>query len=195
MTHKTHKRKKASRMQGRGMGTHGSGSRKNNRKSGNRGGKGMAGTGKRADQKKTLITKLYGNDYFGKEGVKRKKPKIDAINLRDIELNLGNYLKKGIAKSLKDGIEIDLSNHKILGDGDLKQKLIIKAKAASKASIDKVTKLGGEIILPKQNKKVNDKTTQESNVPISNKSEKMGLDQKLKSKLAIRKPKVSNKEA
>ena len=66
---KTHKRKKASRYHGRNMGTCGSGSRKNKRKSGHKGGVGMAGTGKRADHKKTLITKLYGNKYFGKQGI------------------------------------------------------------------------------------------------------------------------------
>ena len=66
---KTHKRKKSSRMNGRKMGTHGTGARKNNRESGNKGGKGMSGSGKRGDQKKTLITKLYGHDYFGKKGI------------------------------------------------------------------------------------------------------------------------------
>ena len=52
------KRKKVSRMHGRGMGTHGWGARKKHKKSGHRGGTGMSGTGKRADNKKTLITKL-----------------------------------------------------------------------------------------------------------------------------------------
>ena len=56
---KTHKRKKYSRALGKNMGTAGHGSRKQHRSSGNKGGTGMAGTGKRADHKKTLITKLY----------------------------------------------------------------------------------------------------------------------------------------
>ena len=66
---KTHKRKKVTRMHGLKMGTHGWGARKKHKKSGHRGGIGMAGTGKRADQKKTLVTKLYGNKYFGKQGI------------------------------------------------------------------------------------------------------------------------------
>jgi large subunit ribosomal protein L15 len=61
---KIKKRKKSTRMHGRGMGTHGGGARKKRKGSGHRGGIGMAGTGKRADQKKTLILKLYGNNYF-----------------------------------------------------------------------------------------------------------------------------------
>ena len=180
-------------MHGRGMGTHGSGARKNNRKSGNRGGKGMAGTGKRADQKKTLITKLYGNDYFGKEGMKSTKPKMNAINLKDIELNLEGYIKKGLAKPVSNGFEIDLSNHKILGEGNIKQKLIIKAMAASKMSREKVAKLGGEIVQLGQNKKFNNKTIQKSHVQISNKAEEVKLSQKLESKTPLRKSKISNK--
>ena len=53
------KRKKNSRM--RGNTTHGYGSMKKNRGAGNRGGRGMAGSGKRADQKKPTILKLYGS--------------------------------------------------------------------------------------------------------------------------------------
>ena len=69
---KVKKRKKISRMRGRGMGTHGGGARKKRKKSGHRGGTGMSGSGKRADHKKTLITKLYGHSYFGKKGITSK---------------------------------------------------------------------------------------------------------------------------
>ena len=94
-------------MHGRKMGTHGWGARKKHKKSGHRGGTGMAGTGKRADQKKTLVNKLYGNKYFGKQGITSKKTqrdKRDRINLQDIELNLGSYIKKGIAKKTDKGL-------------------------------------------------------------------------------------------
>ncbi|MEK6897758.1 MAG: uL15 family ribosomal protein [Nanoarchaeota archaeon] len=147
---KTKKRKKVSRMHGRKMGTHGWGARKKHKKSGHRGGTGMAGTGKRADQKKTLVNKLYGNKYFGKQGITSKKTqrdKRDRINLQDIELNLGSYIKKGIAKKTDKGFEVDLSSYKILGNGNIKSKLIIKAKSASKSAIEKIKKIGGEIKL------------------------------------------------
>src|SRR3989337_1740489 len=110
---KTKKRKKASRMHGRGQGTHGWGARKKHKKKGHKGGKGMAGTGKRADQKKTLITKLYGHGYFGKQGITSKGTKRDTrkrINLEQIEVNLGKYGKK-----TSKCFEIDLSSYKILG--------------------------------------------------------------------------------
>ena len=142
---KTKKRTKDSRMYGKGMGTHGGGARKKRKGSGHKGGKGLAGTGKRADHKKTLITKKYGNDYFGKKGITSKgtkRDKRDRINLQQIESNLAKYKdKKG---------EINLENYKILGQGEVKNKLIIKAKEASKSAIEKVEKAGGEIILSKK---------------------------------------------
>ena len=98
---KIKKRKKSSRMRGRGQGTHGWGARKKHKKSGHRGGKGLSGTGKRADHKKTLVTKLYGSGYFGKKGITSKrtqKDKRDRINLGEIEKNIQTLVKKGIAK-------------------------------------------------------------------------------------------------
>jgi len=143
---KTHKRKKSKSMRGRGRGTHGWGERKKHKKSGHKGGKGMSGSGKRADQKKTLVIKLYGNKYFGKQGITSKKTQKDKrkrINLQTIEKNLGKYGKKS-----GDKWEIDLSSYKILGTGEVKNKLIIKANDSSKSAIEKIRKKGGDIILP-----------------------------------------------
>ena len=142
---KIKKRKKSSRMHGMNMGTHGGGARKKRKGSGHRGGKGMSGSGKRADHKKTLVIKLYGNKYFGKQGITSRGTKRDVgkrINLRQIEMNLEKYGKKG-----KEGWEIDLKDYKILSQGEVKNKLIIKAKEASKSAIEKVKKMGGEILL------------------------------------------------
>ena len=149
---KIKKRKKSSRMHGQNMGTHGWGARKKHKKSGHRGGTGMAGTGKRADQKKTLIIKLYGNKYFGKQGITSKGTKRDKrkrINLQSIELNLKKYGKK-----VGDKWEIDLKKYKILGTGEVKNKLIIKALGASKSAIEKVKMAGGEILLTTEKKLV-----------------------------------------
>ena len=143
---KTKKRRKSSRMHGYHMGTHGHGARKKNKGSGHQGGKGMAGTGKRADQKKTLMTKLYGNSYFGKQGItsrKTQKDKRNRINLRQIEENL-----EKLGKKTSKGFEIDLTSYKILGEGEVKEKLIIKAKEASSSAVEKVERFGGKILLP-----------------------------------------------
>ena len=135
-------------MHGHGMGTHGGGARKKSKGSGHRGGIGMAGSGKRADQKKTLVLKLYGNNYFGKQGVTSRGTKRDIrkrINLREIISKIEVYIKKGIAKETSKGIEINLKNYKILGDGEVKKKLIINAREASTSAIEKVKKAGGDI--------------------------------------------------
>lgn len=138
-------------MHGRKMGTHGTGSRKKAKGTGHKGGKGMSGSGKRADHKKTLITKLFGHNYFGKKGITSKKTAIkkeNKINLRQIENNLEKYGRK-TAK----GWEIDLQDYKILGEGEIKEKLIIKCKKASKSAIEKVKKSGGEIVVREREEK------------------------------------------
>ena len=147
---KVKKRAKESRMHGRKMGTHGGGARKKRKGSGHRGGIGMSGSGKRADHKKTLITKLYGNSYFGKQGITSRGTKRDTrlrINLTQIELNLGKYGKKVGATW-----EINLGSYKILGKGEVKNKLKIKASEASKSAIEKIKKAGGKIILAEKKK-------------------------------------------
>jgi len=128
------KRKKSTRH--RGSHTHGRGFKKKARGSGHRGGVGMAGTGKRADQKKTKILNLK-EKYFGKKKALRRKikPKLKTINLRDI------------AKKIKDKKEINLKGYKILSLGEINEKIIIKASAASESAIDKIKKAGGDITL------------------------------------------------
>jgi len=152
---KIKKRNKQSRR--RGSATAGYGARKKHKKSGHRGGKGMSGSGKRADQKKTLVIKKYGHNYFGKQGItsrKTEKDKRKRINLQQIELGLEKY-----GKNTKEGWEIDLKNYKILGTGEVRNKLIIKAKEASKSAIIKIEKLGGQVFLsPKFVKKTNKQT-------------------------------------
>ena len=96
------------------------------------------------------MTKLYGNKYFGKQGITSKGTKRDKtkkINLQDIIINLEKYGKK-----TGKGFEINLKNHKILGSSKIlpKEKLIINAKDASKSAISKVKKSGGDIILNKR---------------------------------------------
>jgi len=146
----THKRRKSSRMHGHGRGTHGWGDRKKHKKSGHRGGKGMSGSGKRADQKKTLVLKLYGNEYFGKQGITSRRTARDTrqrINIDTIEKNLETYGKKEGDKWV-----INLDKYKILGNGEVKSKLFIQAKEASKSAIEKIEKAGGQIILSEEKK-------------------------------------------
>lgn len=126
------KRKKVSRM--RGSTTHGRGAMKKARGSGHRGGVGMAGTGKRADHKKSLILQTYER-YFGSVGLKPKPKNYEVINVSDLEL---------MAKGKK---ELNLSNYKILGNGEIKVALTINAQSASGVAMEKIKAAGGKIII------------------------------------------------
>ena len=102
----------------------------------------MAGTGKRADQRKTLVLNLrkVGINYFGKSKAIRRKqaPKLKEINLFQIEQDLHSFVRQGIAKHTSSGYEINLKGYKILGKGDIKTKVKIKASAASRSALDKL---------------------------------------------------------
>ena len=132
---KTKKRKKSGRHMG--TRTHGQGAMK--RGSGHRGGVGMAGTGKRADHKKSLITAKYGNKYFGKQGITSKgtkRKKVKTINIKEI---INRFPGK---------TEINLKDFKVLGDGEINKAVTIKAKAFTKSAKEKIEKAGGKAITP-----------------------------------------------
>ena len=142
------KRKKFTRQ--RGSMTHGWGAKKKHRGSGNRGGFGMAGTGKRADQKKPSIINEYGLDvYFGKHGFTRPsgKKEVNATNLSYIEENLDKLLASNKAKKDAGIIIVNLSElgyDKLLGSGSVSRKLKITAKSFSKGAIKKIEEAGGD---------------------------------------------------
>lgn len=143
-----HKRQKSKRF--RGSKTHARGFKKKARGSGHQGGVGLAGTGKRGDQKKTMILNLFGNDYFGKDKALRRghvRPKLKAINLQHINDNINSLVSKGIAKENKGVYEIKLKGYKILGEGNLEIKVHIKASSASESAIEKIKKSGSAIEL------------------------------------------------
>ncbi len=142
---KIKKRKKSTRMLGRRMGTHGGGARVNRKKSGSKGGVGMAGSGKRGDQKKTLILKKYGNKYFGKKGITSRKTE----KKKELTINI-----KGIQNRFPEG-KVDLEGYKVLGSGEVRGKFVIKARAASKSASEKIRKAGGEIVLGKKGEETN----------------------------------------
>ena len=144
------KRSKDSRY--RGSHTHGCGSKKKRRGAGNRGGRGMAGTGKRADQKKPTILKLYGNSYFGKHGFNRPQKvikKIKAINLSELQTKLDFYMGKNLITKEKDMFIIDLDKlgyQKLLGGGKLDVKIKINSQFVSANAAEKVKQKGGIVV-------------------------------------------------
>lgn len=160
---KLKKRRKSSRY--RGSQTAHRGAKERTRGSGNRGGKGMAGTGKRADHHKSYIYRYYGKEYWGKDKALRRGSvplKLEVINLRDIQRTLASLVAQGKAKeSGKGAYDITLKGYKILGDGDFSLKAHITASAASQSAIKKVKAAGGTLTIESaetEEKGENDKT-------------------------------------
>jgi large subunit ribosomal protein L15 len=140
----------------RGHGTHGCGSMKKRRGSGNRGGFGMAGTGKRAGQKKPTILLMYGNSYYGKHGFKRPQKitgpiNTKIINIESLERSVENWLVQGLVKQESGFIVINLTElgySKLLSKGNASRKYKITVNSATENAQEKIKEVGGEIILP-----------------------------------------------
>jgi len=139
------KRKKAGRY--RGSQTHGGGAKKKRRGAGHRGGRGNAGSGKRADQKKPSNWK---EEYFGKKGFTSKstRPVDVVINLNLLQERIPFFLAQKLASKEKDHVVIDLEKAgytKLLGDGSLSMKISITVPYASAGAIEKVKQAGGSV--------------------------------------------------
>jgi len=144
------KRDKRSRLRGHRGG--GYGARKKHRGSGSKGGKGMAGTGKKAGQKIIWVMKYMPN-YLGRKGKgfvslnQKKKSRLEEINLDIINKKIEEFSKKGLVKKTKEGLELNLEGYKILGAGNLKEKIIIKASAFSENAKEKISSSGSKAVL------------------------------------------------
>lgn len=127
----THKDKKTRKM--RGSRTCGYGMGKKHRGAGSRGGRGKAGVGKRGQQKKTFYFAKGIKPIGGKKSMKRKAEKLKIINIGE----LSKLAEKGI---------VDLKDYKLLGAGEIKEKLKVKVKHISKKAKEKLEKAGGELL-------------------------------------------------
>jgi len=135
------KKRKSVRMRGHGMGSYGWGSRKKHISSGNRGGKGMAGL---EGHKKGTKTIVYKDKYFGKQGHTSRATEHrinNVINVSEIERDIETLKHK---YGNKEGV-LEMKEFKILGDGEIKIKVTIKALAASKSAIAKIQAAGGKV--------------------------------------------------
>lgn len=139
----TNKRKKVVKY--RGHTTHGGGHRKKRRGSGSRGGKGNAGTGKKAGHKK------YGV-VLGQTGFlpRRNKAPVRSVNLGYFtSFRLDKLLSEG--KISKEGqvfvINLtDLGFDKLLGMGTVNFKLKLHVSQCSASAAEKVKVAGGEVV-------------------------------------------------
>lgn len=132
----------------RGSKTHGYGSMKKNRGAGNRGGRGNAGSGKRADTiKPSLWKRRVKLQKFGfkKHGI---KPDVKTIDIRELESRLDELVKNKFAQSDKDLYTIDLRKAgytKLLGNGQATKKMNITVDNCSGKAAEKIAAAGGAI--------------------------------------------------
>ena len=128
----------------RGKKTHGGGSKKKRRGAGHRGGRGLAGTGKRGDAKKPSIWK--DKKYFGKYGfVNKNKDRIAVMNVNDLNSIVYGFLNGKFADyvTLADGVyTIDLTKMKVdklLGKGILEFKVKVVVASMTEAAKSKLS--------------------------------------------------------
>ncbi len=139
------KRKKVSRM--RGTHSHGWGDKKKHRGGGNRGGRGNAGMGKRADAMKPSMWK--NTLYFGKHGFKSKNAvRVDAVNLQYLVNHIETMVEENLAASKAGVYTVDLRKlgfDKLLSKGNISKKMHIIVDAATGSAIAKVEQAGGSV--------------------------------------------------
>jgi large subunit ribosomal protein L15 len=127
----------------RGNRTHGWGSQKKHRGGGSRGGKGRGGISK---HKRLMFRKKDEN--LGKRGFKSLQQRgirksQNAISIRDVEKLAGD---KKVINLLDHGYE------RVLGTGEIKKALEVKAKHFSAKAKDKITNAGGKVIVDGEEK-------------------------------------------
>lgn len=141
----------------RGHHTHGYGSKKKHRGSGHQGGVGMAGTGKKGDQKKPSIWK--DEKYFGRHGfISKSRTHTKGLNIFYIEQHFDSLLLSGKIKKEGDSYSLnlkDLKANKLLGSGEATKKYVIKCDYATASALEKIQSAGGTVtVKPMIEKKV-----------------------------------------
>ncbi len=121
------------------------------RGSGQKGGAGNAGTGKKGNAKAPRPG-LWTKQLMGKYGFIHQGPRIQdtVINLRDLEDKLPMLLENKFASESNGTITIDLSKvgyTKVLSTGKVTHKWKITTKRASPDAIEKIKKAGGELLV------------------------------------------------
>jgi len=144
------RRRKSSRQLG--SGTYGWGKNKH-RNSGQRGGYGNAGSGKKCDSKKP--SNWAQDDYFGKFGFvsKGQVGKLTKINLRDVDDLLACWTKENKVGKEGSVVVVDLTKlgyEKLLSSGQLRSKVKIIVANASNGAKEKVKAAGGELVVHEQ---------------------------------------------
>lgn len=136
----------------------GYGHKKKHRGAGSRGGRGKAGLQKH----KRSLTENSSSVSFEKSKMKSVSKKLNVINLNQLNDNV-------LKNSLK---EVTLKGYKVLGKGNLTQKLKISADAFSKSALDKINSSGGTAEIIGKSKKETKESAEHKNTSQEKKSKK-----------------------
>ncbi|MCC7573467.1 MAG: 50S ribosomal protein L15 [Candidatus Methanofastidiosum sp.] len=147
-------KKKITKM--RGSRTCGGGCSKKRRGAGHRGGRGLAGSGKKKKTKwtRTIITMPghVGSYGFSRDSYLRKDPSF--INVGYIEDKIQNLIDRNIAEKKEGKLYIDVSKlgvKKVCGKGQITGAYIITAEEFSKKAEEKILLAGGEAVVAGDN--------------------------------------------
>ncbi len=143
----------------RGRRTRGFGKVGQHRKTGQRAGRGKTTQWKKSKKSYYLKQKELGfpdPDWkMGKKGFKRPQDinriyKINALNVKDLDQKIENFVLENKATKSGNTFNINLSNidiQKVLGRGNLNKTINITVNKASKRAIEKIEAAGGKITL------------------------------------------------
>jgi len=143
----------------RGTRTVGYGRVGQHRKAGQRAGKGKTTGWKKSKKSYYLKQKELGfpdPDWdFGKKGFKRPQDirriyNVNTLNIKDLDLTIEELTQKNIATKTGTTYSInmkDLNVQKILGRGEVNNKINITVDKASKRAIEKIESAGGKVTL------------------------------------------------
>ncbi len=125
--------------------THGGGHRKKRRGAGSRGGRGNAGSGKRAGHKKVL-----GTHSIGAHGFRARRTNIPskAINVGVLSHSVDSLLQQNKAEKQGEAIVVDLGKlgyTRLLGAGSVSQSLTITISHVTPKAKAKIEAAGGSI--------------------------------------------------
>jgi len=141
--------KRDKRSRARGSWTHGWGEKKKHRGGGSRGGRGNAGSGKRADSKKPSF--WHDRDYLSKQGFISRSRTVPSIimNVMELDEKLDRFVEQKKAENKNGMYEINAEKagfNKLLGKGKTGKKIIITVEKASPQAVEKIQAAGGKVI-------------------------------------------------
>ncbi|MDY6774960.1 MAG: uL15m family ribosomal protein [Halobacteria archaeon] len=132
-----------SKKRGRGSRTHGGGTQKNRRGGGNRGGRGDAGRDKH---------EKFSHPDLGKHGFQRPQKvqkEVATADIGEIDQKVYELVDEGVIEETDDGYEVDADEigvDKILGGGQVRNSLVVRADDFSDSAVEKIEEAGGEVI-------------------------------------------------